>query len=578
MNLKRVFGPLRGGTSQPTNRGGPRSGSCVCIGFAVLVLLALGSCAESSGEPTRAVTTRPTPENLITNPGFPFNPDPADDDGLIDGWRFYAGERGLLTRPHPDGWRGGTLIRLDSEDQLRALYQDVTLTDAEGQPANTDAHGFVFTCRLRGEPGSEAFLSTHDTQAGGTRRSANLVADGQWHTLRVSGTAPATGRIRVHVWVRTGAAFIESPCVTVVPAEELLDGPRSAHDATGRGVELVRWDDWDGRLGIESKAADIALTFSREDLREGGFLMNIMGADHQNLADYMCLPDDLIVAADADNQTVFVARSHALQWEPSYAPSDARGVHETGFLEFARSADDGWNTAPPLDPQPWTHYTAPPLDIRIRHEMGDDERWVPMTVTATNRYHAPLRVTYLIQDGAWMTDFEEGHQHNVHQYWPDGEYADNRAVRFDAGSIASKDAWGTIYNDAGGGMSATLYVPPGAPGGVLWMATWDQEPGRKYIDAQPWFPEGWHTPVGMLRLVDLPVAQGEPGDPYDAPKGRFRGALLDLGFIEPGETASAVIVKIFDTGYADRADMVRRIESIIDGIPPYTEHWLHRPD
>ena len=231
-----------------------------------------------------------------------------------------------------------------------------------------------------------------------------------------------------------------------------------------------------------------------------------------------------------------------------------------------------------MDRQPWSEYTPPPVDVRIRHEIGDDERWVPMTVTATNRTDRPLRVTYLIQAGAWMTAFRAGHQETVHQHWPDGPYADERAVWWDDAQVAARDAGSCVYNDTDGGMSSTLYAPPDAPGRVLWMAMWDGESGGIYIDAKPGNPEGWHTPEGMLSVIGLAGEPDREPEPYDSRKLRIRGALLDLGVIEPGGTASAVIVKLFDRGYADRTDMVRRSEAVIDGIPPYTEQWLHRPE
>jgi len=267
---------------------------------------------------------------------------------------------------------------------------------------------------------------------------------------------------------------------------------------------------------------------------------------------------------------VFTARAHSLRWDVDYAPRGHTSFNKTGYVEHSFVPKNGWNNAPAADKQPWSNYTLPPLDIRVRHDMHYAKKWIPMTVTATNRFTEPLRVLYLIQDGAWMTDFNAGHQENIYQYWPDGEYDDERVVKFSSDQRESRGAWGTIYNDQNGGMSSTLYMPPG-PGELAWMATWDGGEGRTYVDSYSTNAKDWYTPGGMLRSLGLVENLGG----YDSHHLRIRGALLDLGMIEPGETASAVIVKIFDTSYEDRADMVDRIRGVIGSIPPYSGTWIN---
>ena len=131
----------------------------VGITICIVGALACGACGEQPGEREQAPSAaheiaKPVADqaadNLLTNATLEFNNATPDADAIVEGWRFYAGEPGLLEQAETGG------VVLDSRGSTRARYQDVAMTatpdgDADGTPA--DSLGFEFTCRFRAEPG-----------------------------------------------------------------------------------------------------------------------------------------------------------------------------------------------------------------------------------------------------------------------------------------------------------------------------------------------------------------------------------------------------------------------------------------
>lgn len=310
-----------------------------------------------------------------------------------------------------------------------------------------------------------------------------------------------------------------------------------------------------------SKNNDISMTFGQPGILEQYFYQNFFTSNLSKPEDYFCIPDDFILAYNQNNS--FRVKALALNWTTYHNLSTEQDKavlinsfsEKSGFNPFYNNSSIAYGDS--------AYWQVPPLTIDIVHELKYDENYVPMKIKVNNTFSEPLRIIYVFQDGAWMTNFDKGNQENVHFYWDDGE-SDSRQIRIiDRENRKNKNNWVGIYCDNNGGMFAGIYSPPQSKG-IAGQATWNifwmigDSPNVTSMD-------------NILKVIFGPIRKGHE---YD--NGKFHGTIIDFGTVRPGEEREQIIVKIMFTGYANRTDMHNRINGIIESIPEYQLNSTYR--
>jgi len=309
------------------------------------------------------------------------------------------------------------------------------------------------------------------------------------------------------------------------------------------------------RSAYISKNNDISMTFGQPGILEQYFYQNFFTSNFSEPEDYFCIPDDFILAYNQNNS--FRVKVLALNWTTYHNLSTD---HEKAVLINSFSEKSGFNPFYNNSSIAYgnsSDWQVPPLTINVVHELKYDENYVPMKIRVNNTFSEPLRIIYVLQDGAWMTNFKMGNQENVHFYWDDGESDSPRRWIIDKENRKNKNNWVGMYCDNNGGMFAGIYSPPESTGiveHVTWNIFWmiGDFPSVKSMD-------------NILKGVyGEPIRKGHEND-----NGKFHGTIIDFGTVRPGEEKEQIIVKIMFTGYTNRTDMHIRINEIIERIPEY---------
>lgn len=309
------------------------------------------------------------------------------------------------------------------------------------------------------------------------------------------------------------------------------------------------------RSAYISKKNDISMTFGQPGILEQYFYQNFFTSNFSEPEDYFCIPDDFILAYNQNNS--FRVKALALNWTTYHNLSTDHDKavlinsfsEKSGFNPFYNNSSIAYGNS--------SDWQVPPLTINIVHELKYDENYVPMKIQVNNTFSEPLRIIYVLQDGAWMTNFKMGNQENVHFYWDDGESDSPRIWIIDKENRKNKNNWVGMYCDNNGGMFAGIYSPPESTGiveHVTWNIFWmiGDFPSVKSMD-------------NILKGVyGEPIRKGHEND-----NGKFHGTIIDFGTVRPGEEKEQIIVKIMFTGYSNRTDMHNRINEIIERIPEY---------